>query len=109
MSDEWKEEDEETPFGWNVFGCSMTPKQRAAAADRLAQQTAIGNLAYESLRFFDPDRVCPKCASDKRAKVLHVKGPGGYADQIGDHEALLRTCKRCCYEWLERTADAGPN
>lgn len=110
MSDEGEEWKGETPGGFfSAFSLgpwrALTPEEAAKHAEERARLMAGGNLAYEALGAFAVSRHCPKCDSRDTAKVRYIM-PGADETKLGEHDALQRTCKRCRYQWYERTEDA---
>lgn len=61
---------------------------------------------------FRADRKCCKCGYEGRwlidgeAKVIRTAASVKFMKNQKDEEYLLRTCKRCGYEWKEACIDA---
>ena len=61
---------------------------------------------------FKFDRKCSKCGYEGRwladglAKIIRTPADVKYTLDQNDEEYLLRTCKRCGYQWREGCIDA---
>lgn len=104
----------ERPRG-GIFGMfesrALTPEEKEAVRQHIAERRAAAAVRALVLSAFTPDATCIKCGWYK-VKVLYC--PGGtddnrvglscFADTAGQ-EHLHRQCKRCGYEWHEKTLD----
>lgn len=62
---------------------------------------------------FQLHRACTKCGhgpsvadAEQAPEVKYCHDVSHHAPHLGEGEALVRTCRRCGYEWAEQTIDA---
>lgn len=61
---------------------------------------------------YDVRRKCVKCGyegrwlTDGEARVIRAAADSKYMRTQNDQECILRTCKRCGYQWKEACVDA---
>lgn len=94
------------------FGVGPTPEQVEEYKKQVAEATAKGNMNFMTLPLFNPDRKCVKCGHHKPAKVTHMHFCDNRTiraiEAAGDHEVMIRQCRRCGYIWFERTLSEEP-
>lgn len=107
MSDgeDWKGEPDPS-YGFGLFGMlrPQTPEEKAKAAEARKLAIAKGTLAYQTLGRFDPKTTCIKCGSAKSHRARYIGVDYDHVN-LGEHEGIQRTCRRCKHTWYERTLD----
>lgn len=106
MSDEaWKGEPEPRGFFVSMFGRPMTAEERAEFDRRVAEETARGNMLYDTLPAFSPAAICRKCGC-RKVRVAYCGTARREAHDCrkdaGEREHMHRNCRRCQYEWIEK-------
>lgn len=61
------------------------------------------------MKRFNPERACVKCGNEGRKLVQDGKTVGLRAAADTQYtektDSLIRTCRRCSYQWLEECVD----
>jgi len=99
---DWNDEPQPL-FGFPLL--HITAEQRQAYERQQAEQAAMGNLLYSTLPIYTGDTArCVKCGGTKvRTDYL---APKAALPELGEHDGIRRTCKRCDFSWYERALDA---
>jgi len=101
MADGWNDDPQPVFFGFSA----LTEEEKQELIRRNAEATAMGNLLYPTLPIYTGDTArCVKCGGTK----VHSRyvAPLLARSELGEHDGVMRTCKRCDFSWHERALDA---
>jgi len=107
MSDDWKGEEPQNFFGYNLHKPTQEELDRYEAARQLA--IIQGNINYLKLPIFGETTNCVKCGHVKFKVVFYVyaqlRGTIEALEKVGSNECIVLTCKKCYYSWYEKPMD----
>ena len=61
------------------------------------------DILFEKAPKYDINRKCPKCNSEAHSR--HIKKGETIIDYTYPNECILRTCRNCGYQWVEKTLE----